>query len=183
MDDNNDNFMVKRISPRAKWSKYAGGLFFVTIVTRDRRHFFGKISNGVMHLYPSGQIAKAAVLEIENLYPYCKLLNHVVMPNHIHLVIFIDEKLLPHEKRNLDVVNGASNQENKATKCVSWLSVVIGHLKSFISRKVHVSGHEFNWQERYHDHIIRNMDDYLKISNYIDNNIKGWESDCFNKND
>ena len=37
------------------------------------------------------------------------------------------------------------------------------------------------WQKRYWDHIIRNENDYIHISNYIENNPKKWTEDKFNK--
>lgn len=177
---NNDNNYPKRKSPRATWSEYAGGLYFITIVTKNRIPYFGKINDGKIHLYPSGEIAQSSIKNIGRVYPYCKLLNYVVMPNHIHLIIYIDEKLLSYKKRDLNIVNGDPTNINKATHCNSWLSLVIGHLKSFITRQARKGGISFGWQERYHDHIIRNMEDFRSISNYIDNNIQNWESDCFN---
>ena len=39
---------------------------------------------------------------------------------------------------------------------------------------------EFGWQERFHDHIIRNEESYQKIRNYIINNPSNWKTDKFN---
>ena len=180
MHNNHNNYLPKRKSPHATWSEYAGGLYFITIVTENRTPYFGKINDGKILLYPSGKIAQTSILNIEHFYSYCKLVNYVVMPNHIHLIIFIDENLLPYKKRNLNIVNSDPTNKNKATQCNSWLSLVIGHLKSFITRQARKGGNKFGWQERYHDHIIRNMEDFRIISNYIDHNIQNWESDCFN---
>ena len=35
------------------------------------------------------------------------------------------------------------------------------------------------WQRSFHDHVIRGEQDYLKIWEYIENNPKQWELDCF----
>ena len=35
------------------------------------------------------------------------------------------------------------------------------------------------WQRNYHDHIIRNYDSFKKITDYIINNPKNWDKDCF----
>lgn len=35
------------------------------------------------------------------------------------------------------------------------------------------------WQRSYHDHIIRNKNDYEKIWEYIDSNVLKWEKGCF----
>ena len=37
------------------------------------------------------------------------------------------------------------------------------------------------WQPNYHDHIIRNNDEYWPIKNYIKNNPKNWSDDTFHK--
>lgn len=43
------------------------------------------------------------------------------------------------------------------------------------------NGIVFEWQHRYHDHIIRGVTDGNKIADYIENNIIRWDTDCFNK--
>jgi putative transposase len=35
----------------------------------------------------------------------------------------------------------------------------------------------FGWQSRYHDHIIRNRTEYIKIQKYIQNNPENWKDD------
>jgi len=47
---------------------------------------------------------------------------------------------------------------------------------SFEIRKIHS---EFEWQSRFHDHIIRNDESFQKISNYITNNPANWREDKF----
>jgi hypothetical protein len=37
----------------------------------------------------------------------------------------------------------------------------------------------FDWQPRFHDHIIRNAGEYARISNYILNNPRKWREDKF----
>ena len=41
----------------------------------------------------------------------------------------------------------------------------------------------FEWQERFHDHIIRNDASFMRISNYILNNPLTWEEDVFSENE
>lgn len=35
------------------------------------------------------------------------------------------------------------------------------------------------WQSRFHDHIIRSTEEYIRISHYICTNVENWEEDCF----
>ena len=37
----------------------------------------------------------------------------------------------------------------------------------------------FDWQTRFHDHIIRNEIALEHISEYIENNVLRWSEDCF----
>ena len=38
---------------------------------------------------------------------------------------------------------------------------------------------EFNWQPKFHDHIIRNSESFERIQNYIENNPSNWKEDKF----
>ena len=44
------------------------------------------------------------------------------------------------------------------------------------SKKLNI---EFGWQERFHDHIIRDHNEFIRISNYITNNPQNWKEDRF----
>ncbi|MDQ9816352.1 hypothetical protein RFZ01_18460, partial [Acinetobacter pittii] len=60
------------------------------------------------------------------------------------------------------------------------LSNVVGQYKSFVSRKIHGSCPELRvWQTSFHDHVVRNQQDYQRIWAYIDGNPSNWEKDCF----
>jgi len=59
------------------------------------------------------------------------------------------------------------------------LSSIIRGYKSAVTTYARKNGIEFDWQPRFHDHIIRSMDDYHRISNYIINNPNKWETDKF----
>jgi hypothetical protein len=59
------------------------------------------------------------------------------------------------------------------------LSSIIRGYKSAVTIYARKNNIDFNWQPRFHDHIIRTMDDYYKISNYIINNPAKWIEDKF----
>jgi len=54
------------------------------------------------------------------------------------------------------------------------LSSVMRSYKSAVSKSAHDRGFEFGWQPRYHDHIVRNPDEFLRIYEYISNNPHNW---------
>jgi REP element-mobilizing transposase RayT len=58
------------------------------------------------------------------------------------------------------------------------LSSIIGSYKSAVTRQARRLGHDFSWQSRFYDHVIRNADSYYKIQNYIQNNPINWKADA-----
>ncbi len=59
------------------------------------------------------------------------------------------------------------------------ISTIVGGFKSAVSNEIHKRGHEFAWQSRFHDHIIRDADEYDRIAKYIVNNPAQWAADKF----
>ena len=57
----------KRKSPRANFHNYSGGCYFVTICTQDKRHYFGKIIEGEMHLSKIGEYCKSEIEALPNI--------------------------------------------------------------------------------------------------------------------
>lgn len=59
------------------------------------------------------------------------------------------------------------------------VSTIVRSYKSAVTRHAHRLGYAFAWQTRFHDHIIRNEEEYLRISRYILTNPQRWEEDKF----
>jgi len=59
------------------------------------------------------------------------------------------------------------------------VSAIIRSYKSAVTKHVHRLGYTFEWQPRFHDHIIRDDAEYRRIAYYIEPNVENWESDCF----
>lgn len=156
--------LPQRKSPRAIFHDYSGGDYFVTICTKDKRHYFGKISDGTMHLSEIGRIADLKLSELSTHYKYVEVPLYVVMPNHIHAIICIrDSKDAP----------GCVPTQRTA------LSVVVGGYKQSVTMYARRNNIDLIWQSRYHDHIIRCANDGNRIAEYIENNVARWDADCF----
>lgn len=80
------------------------------------------------------------------------------MPNHIHLILVLNEP--------------SGRMISAPTKS---LSTIVGSMKRYASR---VAGFPL-WQKSFHDHVIRNEPDYLRIWQYMDSNPLKWEEDCY----
>ena len=152
----------QRKSPRATFHDYKVGDYFVTICTKGKQHFFGKIINGEMYLSSIGTFADRQFASISEHYPYAQALLWVVMPNHVHAIIRIDD-------------------ERKQEAGRSPLSRVVGGMKRAVTLYAQQNHIEFGWQSRYHDHIIRGTRDGNNIAEYITTNVARWDSDCFNE--
>ena len=153
----------RRKSPRCDFHNYSGGDYFVTICTRDKEHFFGKIENGKMIFSEIGQVAYDRLATLSQHYEYLEVPVFVVMPNHIHAILCI----------NGEDYNSVIPSQRTA------LSVIVGGYKQSVTSYARRNNIEFTWQNRYHDHIIRGTNDGNLIAEYIENNIIRWESDCF----
>ena len=171
------------------WDYGSNGAYFITICTQNREHFFGDIvvnnsSNTTeksMKLNEMGLLAEKYWIEIPKQFPYIELGNFVVMPNHTHGILIIN-----HRSSNglMDIPKTEINGGFAGTKnpmINENISRIIRWYKgrcSFEIRKIHA---DFNWQSRFHDHIIRNTQSFETIQNYIVNNPKNWVKDKFCK--
>jgi putative transposase len=72
------------------WDYRWNAAYFVTICTRKGEHFFGQIIDGEMQLTKMGIIADIIWFKIKNHAKNIELGQFIVMPNHIHGIIIID---------------------------------------------------------------------------------------------
>lgn len=197
-------------STRATWWNYGwDAAYFITICTKNREHYFGKIGvearliaplsdkPPLMQLSEIGQIAQSCWDDIPNHFPFAKLGEFVVMPNHVHGIVIIDKSQLDIHPIDGDVdtrliayppatsnppatpqsIGGFSGNKNPMLN--DNLSRIIRWFKgrtTFESRKIHP---HFAWQSLFHDHIIRNDEAYQRITTYIRNNPVKWHEDKF----
>ena len=72
-----------------------------------------------------------------------------------------------------------SAQHRNTANMQGWLSVVVGGIKSDVTKYANRHHIVFGWQPRFHDHIIRQTDEMNRIAEYIETNVLRWESDEF----
>lgn len=83
------NATANRHQSRADWHDYCDGVYFVTICSADKKHIFGEIADGEMRLSELGMITADCLHEIPAHHPDAEIISHVVMPNHLHIIIAI----------------------------------------------------------------------------------------------
>ena len=145
---------------------YHAGAYFVTICTQDRKCILSNIFVGdgvldvpLVHLSKFGEIVEQTLEEINDTYQHISIRKYAIMPNHIHLLVQIED-------------NGTSRTPSPTNKT---LPMLISTFKRFTNKKCGIR----LWQRSYHEHVIRNEQDYLEIWNYIDSNPQKWSEDRY----
>lgn len=176
-------FIIK--STRVKnWDYSTPGNYFITICTKDHEYLFGKIDDGKMIYSKNGKIAVECLKDIEKHFNNTKILESVVMPNHVHILFEVSESRLnsveTHHGASLQIRYQSYHFHRLALKSNQTIPKVISQYKSSVSRKI---GHNeyFGWQTRFYDEIIRDEEHLLFVKNYIINNIKNWKEDRYYK--
>ena len=182
------DFTLVRKPTRSKNIDYSKpGAYFVTICTHGRKHLLSKIENvskqccnEVWHInreagsasysptsaggfivnFPElrlteiGKTVEDKLIAVSERFSNIRIDEYVIMPNHIHAIVFMDEYC------------GKSARD---------LNDVVRVFKSLASRECKVKYQiDRLFQRSYHDHLIKDKDDYLKIARYIRDNPKTW---------
>ena len=164
--------MIKRYKDhkqyRLPFFNYASaGLYFITICTHDRKDFLGRIENGKLNPSIIGDIINNCWNNIPASSPYASIDSYILMPNHVHGIIAIENQ---DQSREIAAVKFAPEKQS--------LSIVIRNFKAAVSIRVHKQlSMAVIWQSRFYDHIIRNEDELEKIREYIRTNPLQWRSD------
>ena len=166
---NTENNLPTRKPTRLKEFDYSqSGYYFITICTDKRENI---LSNIVGEGFPlpqhtkQGKIVENIILSINQKYPTVSVNKFVIMPNHIHLILILENF-------------GRGNPSPTVSAIIGWLKYCA---TKQINSHFGTAGNKI-FQRSFHDHIIRNEKDYLEIWNYIDTNPQKWKEDCFYSN-
>jgi len=166
---------------RASWHDYNGGEYFITICTKERKHYFGEIVDGKMQLSAVGKYTDECVQKISEHNPYAQIPEYVIMPDHIHLIIIISGDDCRNAPWRVST-NGIKNKTmQKMANNKGRLSIAMGGFKQSVTRFARQNDIPFQWQSRFYDHIIRDQNEMNQIAEYIENNVAKWESDNSNQ--
>ena len=184
-----------RRSIRLKGYDYSqSGLYFITICCQNKACIFGYIENGIMILNHAGQMIENEWLRLPQRFQNIQLHEFIVMPNHFHAILEIvgsppmaDKNITNSVGSTLvvDLNNIDRGQPQGIATTEKTVGGIVGAFKS-ITTVEYISGVKKNdwqvidkrlWQRNYHEHIIRNEQSYINISNYIINNPAHWDED------
>lgn len=201
----NEKFFNRFRIPSARmrtWNYGWNAPYFITICTKKRTCYFGKIIEGKMELSELGKIAQQYWTEIPTHFPYVHLGAFVIMPNHVHGIVIIDKPnvRMPDYSQNVEVPDsqnvevpdlqnvetpdsGVSTIKQTMAASKKWkpetLGVIINQYKRKVTIDIRRINPHFAWQTRFYDHIIRNHESYVRIEQYIINNPLKWVDDHF----
>ena len=91
MTHDNTVYPQRRSARLKDWDYSKPGAYFVTVVTKDRQCLFGQIEHDQMLLNHLGNIVAQAWEWLQDQYPYVDLDAFVVMPNHIHGIVLLQD--------------------------------------------------------------------------------------------
>ena len=176
------------------------GAYFITICTKKHEKIFGKIvpsspstesthTDDVgaacsrpqiyhpqpyhMELSQIGQIVENEIKTLSATYKNTRVSKYIVMPNHVHMIIVI--KGDAGGGGRLQAAPTLSIEGDLVGKGGPTVSRMVKQWKRAVSVRVGFSP----WQKSFHDHVIRDLDDYYFIEKYIENNPVTWGDDCF----
>lgn len=153
----------KRKPIRLKDYDYSqNGAYFITICTKDRQPLLWKsipikcksvgadiIRPNDIELNEYGTIAETAICSISKYYPNCNVDKYVIMPEHIHMILMLNDA-------NGRIISAPTKS----------IKTIIGQMKRWVSKEIGFS----IWQKSFYDHVIRDEADYITKWEYIENN-------------
>lgn len=186
------------------------GLYFVTICCQNRSHLFGEMTNGKMTLNDAGKMIEKIWHQIPNDFENIHLNEYVTMPNHIHGIIEIPVAVVGADSISAHSISGQNPnkiydanraemdsdraemdsaptattaagsgtglsqvvQSFKRHTTIEYIKMVKKNILPFFNKRI--------WQRNYWEHIIRNENEFIRISEYIRNNPVNWSRDKLN---
>lgn len=142
------------------------GYYFVIICTQNKEELFGKIKSGSVKLSEYGKIVNQIWKDIPNHYSNIEFCEFVIMPNHIHGIIIInDDATVGTEQCSVPT---QSNQNHH----YGLLSKIAKSFKEIFIKTIRTQyqNYDFKWQRSFYDRIIRNEKERYNIRKYIINN-------------
>lgn len=147
------------------------GYYFITICTLDKRPILWNVGASLAGPNPEpplsqiGQIINQEIIKMNSVYENIRIDKYVIMPNHVHMVIVIEDEM--NESKDIE------DQKNGPAKLAPTVPRVIQQFKGAITKQ---TGYSI-WQKSFYDRVIRNEQEYIKILEYIETNPLKWKDD------
>jgi len=164
-------------------------MYFFTICVQAKKCLFGDILDEEMILNDAGKMIDKEWKELPNRFKNIEFDEYLIMPNHFHGIIVIDDSVDGQAQGTAPTVDCFDGPENVGVPLVGThaltLGNIIGAFKS-ITTNSYIKGVRNNnwqpfirklWQRNYFEHIIRNEKSLDNIRGYIVNNPRNRHKD------
>ena len=198
MNKYNPNIHHRRSIRLQEYDYSQTGLYFVTIVIKNRKNLFGEIvgaslvgaqnivnaqsnTNIQMILNDAGKMVRKWYNELQNKFPDIQCHEMIIMPNHFHCIIKNNGSIVGADLRVCPNHNTGEHIGSPLHRVVQWFKTMTTN--EYIRGVKYHNWQPFDnklWQRNYWEHIIRNENEYHHISQYIIDNPQKWSNDKLN---
>lgn len=175
-----NNVLPERKNIRWEKQDYSHpGEYMITVCTKDMKQILSKITVGTsqtvgtgvldrpyIQLTHYGKIADKYINQLNDFYSNINVIKYVIMPNHIHLLLQIPDDESGRSGTPVPTGECCTN-DNGANSTVSKF---VSTFKRFVHRDIG----EKIFQRSFHDHVIRDENDFFGAVNYMENNPIVW---------
>jgi len=167
------------------------GVYYITLNTQNSVPYLGEILNNEMILSENGEIVKNELLKIPGYHKRVILDEWIIMPNHLHFIIKLEDYDFDNGISNIDtnvgsIHVGSIHESNLHTKPKSYSTIrrnmlipkIMGKFQMKTSKQINIQRNtpgQKNWQNDYYDVIIYDKYEYDRIKQYIKDNPKNWK--------
>jgi putative transposase len=158
------------------------GGYYVTICTHGRLPILANIADGQSVLTDEGRIVSESWSKLPSKYPIVIIDEFVIMPNHIHGILFLQpsDELTCRGGLRSSATRPLADMSVPCNPAIVSLSEVIRYFKTTTAKQINIlrdTRGQPVWQRNYYEHIIRNEGDLQNIRRYIDDNPAQWAYD------
>ena len=158
---------------------HTAGAYFVTICTEDRIELFGRVADGVLEPNDCARMIEHWWKELTNRYPGVDSAEFVVMPNHVHGILWLRE---PEGAIAVGAALCGRPRPTDERKTGPMLGQAIGWFKT-MTTNAYIRGVKERgwrpfpgriWQRDYYEHVIGNDNELNQTRQYIARNPEQW---------
>ncbi len=176
--------VARRRSIRLESYDYASsGAYFLTICTAHRKPLFGRAAGGRVIVNRNAKVVRDCWLGLPDHYAFLSLDAFVVMPDHVHGIVVLEDTHRADSDRDGDARAGlkpAPTDCGPATypRVHRGLPEVVRALKTFSARRINALRDTPGtpvWQRGYYERIIRSEHELNLTRRYIETNPQRWQ--------
>lgn len=154
--------LPKRKDIRLKNYDYSqSNAYFVTICTHNRVKLFGEIVGATLRGRPNrpDKMIENWIFELERKYPNLQIDKYIIMPDHIHLLISVNNKAT------------GDHTGSPLPDIIDWFkTMTTNEYIRGVKSGIYPPFDKHIWQRNYFEHVIRCKQDYEETWQYIDEN-------------